>query len=61
MENDFLKNLSPSQVRTSWSFLFTDNYPKYKLFQHLKVQELVEAMHEKKVPKGCYVIREGEN
>lgn len=38
MENDFLKNLSPSQV-----------------------QELVEAMHEKRVPKGCYVIREGES
>lgn len=38
MENDFLKNLSPGQVR-----------------------ELVDAMNEKTVPKGCYVIREGEN
>jgi len=38
MENDFLKNLSPSQVR-----------------------ELVDAMHEKRVPQGCYVIREGES
>jgi len=38
MENDFLKNLSSSQVR-----------------------ELVDAMHEKRVPKGCYVIREGES
>merc|ERR550517_1458752 len=37
MENDFLKNLSQSQVR-----------------------ELVDAMHEKIVPKGVYVIREGE-
>merc|ERR1719346_866009 len=37
MENDFLKNLSQSQVR-----------------------ELVDAMHEKQVAKGCYVIREGE-
>jgi len=38
MENDFLKNLSPSHVR-----------------------ELVESMHEKKVAKGSYVIREGES
>jgi len=37
MENDFLKNLSQSQVR-----------------------ELVDAMHEKIVPKGVNVIREGE-
>ena len=27
-----------------------------KIFQ---VRELVEAMHEKQVAKGCYVIREG--
>lgn len=26
----------------------------------LQVRELVEAMHEKTVAKGCYVIREGE-
>ena len=26
----------------------------------VQVQELVEAMHEKRVPKGCYVIREGQ-
>jgi len=38
LENDFLKNLSLTQV-----------------------SELVEAMHEKKIPKGCYVIREGES
>lgn len=25
-----------------------------------QVRELVDAMHEKQVPKGCYVIREGE-
>lgn len=37
MENDFLKNLSQSQVR-----------------------EMVDAMHEKIIPKGVYVIREGE-
>ena len=27
----------------------------------LQVRELVEAMHEKTVAKGCYVIREGES
>merc|ERR550532_420637 len=26
-----------------------------------QIQELTEAMHEKKIPKGCYVIREGES
>ena len=26
---------------------------------YLQVRELVDAMQEKKVPKGCYVIREG--
>ena len=25
-----------------------------------QVRELVEAMHEKQVAKGCYVIREGK-
>lgn len=37
-DNDFLKNLTPSQM-----------------------QDLTDAMHEKKIPKGCYVIREGES
>ena len=26
-----------------------------------QVVDIVDAMHEKKVPHGCYVIREGEN
>ena len=35
-DNDFLKNLTSSQMR-----------------------DITDAMHEKKIPKGCYVIREG--
>ncbi len=31
-----------------------------KLFE-IQVRELVDAMHEKQVPKDCYVIREGES
>ena len=27
----------------------------------VQIQELTDAMHEKKIPKGCYVIREGES
>ena len=37
-DNDFLKNLTNSQL-----------------------QDITDAMHEKKIPKGCYVIREGES
>ena len=56
MENDFLKNLSSSQVVEADSESVCSDFNS-SFFQ---VQELVEAMHEKRVPKGCYVIREGQ-
>ena len=56
MENDFLKNLSSSQVvETDSESVWSDFNSSF-----FQVQELVEAMHEKRVPKGCYVIREGQ-
>jgi hypothetical protein len=40
--------LTVSRLQVNFSFLFTP-----------QIRELVDAMHEKRVPKGSYVIREG--
>ena len=79
LENDFLKNLSLTQVRCAIlrQFLLRIRifgkiyrlraleaarvHKGVALIFVLQVSELVEAMHEKKIPKGCYVIREGES
>lgn len=55
-DNDFLKNLTASQA--SWWDLL--DFWKNKQIS-LQMQDLTDAMHEKKIPKGCYVIREGKN
>ena len=42
-----------------WQFNYF-NTQRIMIGYIVQVRELVEAMHEKTVAKGCYVIREGE-
>ena len=42
-------------------FLLLSSYEQFCTNCYFQMQDLTDAMHEKKIPKGCYVIREGVN
>ena len=58
MDNDFLKNLSPGQVRVV--ALLVQSILRTSCLS-LQVREVIDYMELKKVPPGSYVIREGDS
>ena len=62
MDNDFLKNLSPGQVRVVAVLpsLLVRSILRTSCLS-LQVREVIDYMELKKVPPGSYVIREGDS